>query len=375
MESAEYKNKLLIVMAGYTTDIEALIRTDQGLTRRFTKKILFRALELDTTMDAFISRLKRHPNVTNVDENYYRPIVRPLFKKLIAREGWSSFDDVDRLVRGFDRELAEKNQKLLDEANGDEVLELQKRLMREYSNIVYSQDIIERAFNRVIDSRALKSEIIPRVNSHDDSHLYNTASNTNTNSREKQPEVNISINNDDDEEVDVKVLCGGGTGNDDDDSGVYDVIQQLYEQYNQKDDVEIKDVMNEALKSEEGKKKLGAILGEDPLKLSSDFINKKSRELDEKRKRLKKKREQSMLKDLDDSKTVINLLILEAEKEKDEIKRKQKEAEIERNKQKALRSMGRCEAGYEFDKVPGGYQCRGGSHFVSDNELNTICGI
>jgi len=113
IESPEYKNKLLIVMAGYVDDIDDLMRTDQGLARRFRKKILFRALDLDASISAFISRLKVHPNVTNVDEDYYRPIAKPLFEELIAREGWSSLDDIDKLVKGFIENLLLKIKRVL----------------------------------------------------------------------------------------------------------------------------------------------------------------------------------------------------------------------------------------------------------------------
>ena len=164
IESPEYKNKLLIVMAGYVDDIDDLMRTDQGLARRFRKKILFRALELDASINAFINRLNGHPDVTNVDVDYYRPIVKPLFEELIAREGWSSLDDIDKLVKGFDRELAVENQKNLDNAskNDENVEELQQKQLKEYRSIVYSQQIIEKTFYRVINSRSIKGNTAVR---------------------------------------------------------------------------------------------------------------------------------------------------------------------------------------------------------------------
>lgn len=36
-----------------------------------------------------------------------------------------------------------------------------------------------------------------------------------------------------------------------------------------------------------------------------------------------------------------------------------------------LREMGRCEYGYEWTRVLGGYRCQGGLHFVSDGELQS----
>jgi hypothetical protein len=364
IESPEYKNKLLVVMAGYVDDIDDLIRTDQGLARRFRKKILFRALELDASINAFISRLKVHPNV-NVDEDYYRPIVKPLFEELIAREGWSSLDDIDKLVKGFDRELAVENKKNLDNAvkNDENVEELQQKQLKEYSSIVYSQQIIEKTFRRVINSRSIKGNTAVRSTA--DQGPYRTADDLNR--REKPPDVHIDKPKLD--EPEVEVLSGGGSGDGTSEKDVILTCQQLYVEFSKNDDVTIEDIMKEAIAKEESKAKLAKILNEEPEKLSDDYVTNKSRELEEKRSKLKEKRRKSMVNDLDSSKTAINLLMQELENEKNEELRKKKEIEIERNKQKAIKALSRCENNFDFEKVPGGYRCTGGGHFIPDSML------
>jgi hypothetical protein len=37
--------------------------------------------------------------------------------------------------------------------------------------------------------------------------------------------------------------------------------------------------------------------------------------------------------------------------------------------QYAIQSMGKCEAGYPWDKEEGGWRCQGGSHFLSDSAV------
>jgi len=50
--------------------------------------------------------------------------------------------------------------------------------------------------------------------------------------------------------------------------------------------------------------------------------------------------------------------------------RKQQEAQrVEREVQQKLRRIGRCEAGYEWIKIPGGYRCWAGGHTVSDAQI------
>ncbi|KAH8801454.1 ATPase, AAA family protein [Xylogone sp. PMI_703] len=46
-----------------------------------------------------------------------------------------------------------------------------------------------------------------------------------------------------------------------------------------------------------------------------------------------------------------------------------KEIQHDEEVQKALKEMGVCTMGYEWTKVSGGYRCKGGSHFVSDDKL------
>ena len=50
--------------------------------------------------------------------------------------------------------------------------------------------------------------------------------------------------------------------------------------------------------------------------------------------------------------------------------KKEKEGEEQsRSAQEAIRWLGKCEEGYAWDKVDGGWECQGGSHFLSDAEV------
>ncbi len=63
----------------------------------------------------------------------------------------------------------------------------------------------------------------------------------------------------------------------------------------------------------------------------------------------------------------------EKEEELARIERERKEMEEERAKeaiaQKKLRTLGLCSMGYRWIKQNGGYRCAGGSHYVSDPQL------
>ena len=41
----------------------------------------------------------------------------------------------------------------------------------------------------------------------------------------------------------------------------------------------------------------------------------------------------------------------------------------------ALDSLGRCPANYQWVKIPGGYKCTGGTHFITDEEVAARLGI
>eukprot|EP00834_Sanchytrium_tribonematis_P005095 NODE_287_length_10726_cov_0.240614.p6 type:complete len:118 gc:universal NODE_287_length_10726_cov_0.240614:7226-7579(+) len=56
----------------------------------------------------------------------------------------------------------------------------------------------------------------------------------------------------------------------------------------------------------------------------------------------------------------------EAARAKEVIIEKQKEKKI----QEKLKHIGHCPVGYHWIKSNGGYRCAGGSHFVSDSQIN-----
>jgi hypothetical protein len=46
---------------------------------------------------------------------------------------------------------------------------------------------------------------------------------------------------------------------------------------------------------------------------------------------------------------------------------------LEQRKQEAIRTLGRCSAGFAWGKVSGGYRCCGNGHFIPDNEVERRC--
>jgi hypothetical protein len=49
------------------------------------------------------------------------------------------------------------------------------------------------------------------------------------------------------------------------------------------------------------------------------------------------------------------------------------ELHVEYNRQQAIRRLGVCTMGYTWGKVPGGYRCAGGSHYIADNDVRKKC--
>lgn len=54
-------------------------------------------------------------------------------------------------------------------------------------------------------------------------------------------------------------------------------------------------------------------------------------------------------------------------KQRDENKQDSNREEL--SAQEAIRQMGQCVAGYDWNRVSGGYQCKGGNHFLSDADI------
>ena len=93
--SDTYKNKILIVLAGYTEPLDKFLQSDPGLTRRFPVRIEFTDIDAKKALECFRVKLTATSFRLCVGGEV---AVHDLFVDLIGRKGWSNLGDVDFVV-------------------------------------------------------------------------------------------------------------------------------------------------------------------------------------------------------------------------------------------------------------------------------------
>lgn len=92
-----YQNKLLIVLAGYTDEMDALLNYDQGLKRRFSKRIEFQNISAKHAVDILYTKLHQE-NYSFQENNITNDMIESFFQELMLRPGYGNLGDVDNFM-------------------------------------------------------------------------------------------------------------------------------------------------------------------------------------------------------------------------------------------------------------------------------------
>lgn len=90
-----YQNKLLIVLAGYTQEINDLLNCDQGLKRRFSKHIEFKNIQPINACLLLRNILQKAGY--SLDETITNEILESFFHELSLRPGFGNIGDINEL--------------------------------------------------------------------------------------------------------------------------------------------------------------------------------------------------------------------------------------------------------------------------------------
>ncbi|KAK4060950.1 hypothetical protein Trihar35433_9875 [Trichoderma harzianum] len=101
MTKPRYQRKLVIVLAGYTREMDLLIKVNAGLRGRFTTEINFRPMKPRATLQYLQTLLSKQDiellEDNDVETNEHETIIR-LLMKLSMTNGWSNGRDVNTLA-------------------------------------------------------------------------------------------------------------------------------------------------------------------------------------------------------------------------------------------------------------------------------------
>lgn len=135
---ADYRNKILIIFAGYKHEINKLLDTDEGLRRRFGVTVEFNRMELDDAIRTFRVRLQ--------SQNFYivaeaEETIRQMFEELLTRSTWSNLADIRTMEEEIHNIRAQAFYRSRANATSDEEKSaldgLQQRWMRDATYELY----------------------------------------------------------------------------------------------------------------------------------------------------------------------------------------------------------------------------------------------
>jgi stage V sporulation protein K len=97
MTSPDYADNLLIVLAGYTVEMDNMLEADPGLKRRIGSRVEFKditAEEAEKILHAMLEKDK-----TRLDPICHGSPIQEIFTELKSRSGWGNIGDVVRLAQ------------------------------------------------------------------------------------------------------------------------------------------------------------------------------------------------------------------------------------------------------------------------------------
>lgn len=356
----KFFRRMIIILAGYDTDINRLMTINAGLTSRFPESFQFESLSSGNCirlLDERLSNVKRDLSLKSKVDFDITCVQRPDpdFKKAMTESfyllaqtaSWANARDVETLAKGIFQQVLASSQ------------------ISSGKKLLLSKEIVIEELSAMINERCNRGTGLTQIQSAAVSHEQTLPARTKV--MEQPPAQSDSQKSAPaDVEPNIKADSAIDPGTKPQDSGInrdLGVTDEVWDQL-ERDKAAMKMREQEYAKVKEDHEKQQQIL----MKLKEEE-ERAEKEAEEARQRAdeesRKRHEQARLE-------------LELERRKQEavareIEARRKAFEEARRKEQAnqakLRSMGVCVMGYKWIKSSGGYRCAGGSHWVSDAQL------
>jgi SpoVK/Ycf46/Vps4 family AAA+-type ATPase len=336
--------KLIVILAGYDKEMNALLAVNTGLSSRFPEEIYFENMQPEACLKVLQSELKKkdiHCDAFVPASTEYKDIIN-LLSQLSSLPSWGNARDMKTLAKHMIRVVYKKVAVLLDSQ--------ELRLS--------GQDAVS-CLSDLLSERLARSSNLPSSSAFSQSklpvqHLDPPRSTlppveTDHETRKRNPDQQQR------DEPDPSSLSIRDLGVSDAIWAQLQVDQRAAAEAARRQEEEMRALekaAEEARLAEEAQKALEADLARRAREAAADA-------------EVKRQLEQQRLKRL--------AAAIERERKARELEaRRQKEIEEKRREAKAqeqLRRMGVCPAGYNWIKQAGGYRCTAGGHFVTNAQL------
>jgi hypothetical protein len=344
-----FATKLIIILAGYDTDINRLMSINPGLTSRFPESLQFNSLSPKDCIHLLIELLSKQKKdlLKNSQTNFditclhcsdpdLTSELTQAFDSLSKTASWANARDVGTLAKA----IFGKTVRMMQVTSSKELV-LGRETVREEVKYMITERSSRENFQAQHSSTGLdngeKTALRTQHGSPPAAHI-----------QARNFKSDVASNDMVDEAVQPVIS--------ERDAGVTDDVWNQLEKDKVAAEAREKEFLNVIKNEEEQKKKIQRLKEEEDMA---------ARQVDEARQQenedLRKRHEQARL-------------LHEIERRKQEAIEKERHALAEARRkeqvnQEKLRKMGVCVAGYQWIKQTGGYRCAGGFHWVSDAQL------
>lgn len=350
----KFKQKLIIILAGYDNDINRLMAINPGLTSRFPESVPFNGLSPDACVDLLIRLIQSRKqklsqrlatvNMTAVEQanSTFHKGMKIRFSTLSQISNWANARDVETLAQAIFRRALKSmdhDSLVVDESSVLEEMDqmINERMKREMPSSSHGNPNFPMSADLALDVQSF--------------HAHTTKSMVNTGSSQKHPQVN---------EEETEDMPRPVEATDTRDPGVSDVVWDQLQRDKATGESQERQYQNLVQREDSTRK-----AAEDARNKEETAAIQQKSDQEKDHDEAKKRHEQERLKHELERRSYEERLDRLRKKREEEQKRRQQEQQV----QEKLRHMGVCCAGFRWIKQASGYRCAGGSHYVSDEQL------
>lgn len=349
----QYLNKLVVILAGYEQEMNSLLSVNSGLMSRFSTDVVFRHMTPDHCLDLLLRRLSAVGISVIGDAD--KQVALDIFHDLAALPFWGNGRDIDNLAKMVSatvfKSVTHESAELI--VSAAEIADVLREMHKERVARSKLRERSDTARQGPDGLRMPPPQLLGQQRSTARSASAKTAQ---IQAKDDTADAEKAFDKRDDGvagEVWKQLELDKQAAEQAEQQLSRDLITQARAIANAKTEEQAADKTLEQLNDAESK-----IDGE----VDEDAKAKRDARIDEQ----KRLREQARLK-----KAAAILAREEAERERERIKGEdERKAAEERKVQSKLREMGTCPVGFRWIKQAAGYRCAGGSHFVSNGQLD-----
>lgn len=350
----KYIGKIVVILAGYTHQIDELLQINPGLSSRFPEEVVFENMDPEKCVELLEAELKKNdikvvPPLNTVSQLVERQKMVNIFTEISRLPSWGNGRDVKNIAKDICSDIFAGNM-------SNELIVTFTGILGHLGKMLKSQIARNECGENSVWPNNPDSSVLRPVQDFPKAPIPASF----VTSKIEKTESNLPSEN----ELGVEENSEGIADSAQRDPGVSDEVwKQLQRNI----------IAEKSLKQAEDQF-ISAQMHDYEVQKEAEAARLKEIHLLEEEKRLADERRRKVIEEqLREEKRRMEA-ILKAKSEAEERLRKAREAAEKRRQeelaiQKKIRDMGICPAGFRWIKEGGGYRCAGGSHSLSNSQL------